>query len=68
MGLWDHGDVSLEESSQSEEAHEECECRLILTMSQDGEGLFRTCKKKKTRFFFNLIYIRDILEKSTGLY
>lgn len=54
MGLWDHGDVSLEESSQSEEAHEECECRLILTMSQDGEGLFRTCKKKKQDLFLIL--------------
>lgn len=54
MGLWDHGDVSLEESSQSEEAHEECECRLILTMSQDGEGLFRTCKKKNQDLFLIL--------------
>lgn len=46
VGLWDHGDMSLEESTWSEEAHEECEGRLILTMSQDREGLFRTCKKK----------------------
>ena len=51
MGLRDHGDVSLEKSTQSEEAHGEYECRLILTMSQDGEGLFRTCKKKNQDLF-----------------